>query len=526
MSNSDIVNVGGIFLAAVVLSLILCGIILRVARWAGFTDKPNEQHKQHGNSIPLGGGVGVFLAVLIVSASALVCGPILFPLEGEGTATRLMSLTIAASVILAIGTFDDRYGMRGIHKLIGQSVAAAILVAGGYHFRAFAFSGFVFEVGNFGGLLSVFWILGAINAINLIDGADGVAATLGIGICASLGIVAAITDGTGAAVIPLSMSGALLGFLAYNFPPAKMYLGDSGSMLIGLIASAAAIEASTKTQATFALAAPVALLSIPIMDTSLAIFRRKLMGRSIYDTDRGHLHHCLLNNGVSPRQVVGIVAAFTLLTSVGAIATLWVGTDLLSLLAVIAVLGICIRWRLMGRGEFDLVVSRVATGIRQRQCDEQTPDQAFVHIQGDRDWRPFWSLVVEFSRANGIRAVEISASMPWLHESFSGRYGGPHVLRNRANWRLSAPLTVEGQDAGWIEFGGIRREDYPVQSVKAFELVDRLQSVLADIERENAPLAESYRYPTPSFDSPGASKYMAGANVVGDTMATDPVVTP
>ena len=476
--QSQIASYIGVFAGAFAAAAIICPLVIRVANYFGFTDAPDGLRKHHVNSIPLGGGLAVFLAVGLVSA---VVWTSLANISLNGTTTdgasevAIIPLAFASLLILLVGLVDDRYGMRGLHKLFGQSLAAGILIAGGCYFQAFEVSGIRFEVGHFGIVLSLFWILGAINAVNLIDGADGVAATLGIGICASLGIVAALTQGIGAAIVPLAMSGALLGFLLFNFPPAKLYLGDSGSMLIGLVAAAAAIQSSTKSQATFALAAPVALLAIPIMDTSFAIFRRKLTGRSIYDTDRGHFHHCLLNSGITPRQVVFVVAGLTLLTSCGAMASIWIGLDMLSLLAIGIVLAVLIRYRLYGRGEFALIWSRVW----RRICGTRTSMNSSVQIQGSRNWEVLWNSIIEFAQRRELAAVQLTLSMPWLHEAFHGRWGDPAAKRFRSNWRWSVPLYVQGRHAGWLDVVGAQRDEVFESSHVYAEFVQDLEKDLA-----------------------------------------------
>src|SRR5262249_14448388 len=174
---------------------------------------------------------------------------------------------------------------------------------------------------------TIFWLLGAINALNLIDGMDGLLTSVGLIISAAIAVMAAYQGHWMAACMAVALAGALLGFLVYNFPPARMFLGDSGSMLIGLVIGVLALQSSLKGPATVALTAPAAILAIPIFDTAAAILRRKLTGRSIYTTDRGHLHHCLLGRGLSTRVVLLCISSFCLLTGLGALASLAWGNE-------------------------------------------------------------------------------------------------------------------------------------------------------------------------------------------------------
>src|SRR5205807_323940 len=209
-------------------------------------------------------------------------------------------LAAAACVIAAVGVLDDYRGLRGRHKVAGQLLAVGIVMACGVWFRSVSLFGPPTELSWWIAYpLTAFWLLGAINSLNLIDGMDGLLGSVGGIICASLAVMAFLNAQYQASIIAIALAGSLVGFLWYNFPPASIFLGDCGSMLIGLVVGVLAIESSLKGPATVALAVPAALLVIPIFDTSTAILRRTLTGRSIFTTDRGHLHHCLQGRGLS-----------------------------------------------------------------------------------------------------------------------------------------------------------------------------------------------------------------------------------
>ena len=153
-----------IFAGAFAAAVALCPIVIQLAKHFGFTDTPDDLRKQHLTSIPLGGGLVIFLAVGLVSTiawkSLTQIGPIGTSREHEFGQIQIISLSLASLLIFVLGLVDDRYGMRGLHKLFGQSLAAGILIAGGFYFQGFEFSGIRFEVGHFGIVLSLFWILG------------------------------------------------------------------------------------------------------------------------------------------------------------------------------------------------------------------------------------------------------------------------------------------------------------------------------------------------------------------------------
>ena len=162
-----------------------------------------------------------------------------------------------------------------------------------------------------------------------------------------------------AACVAVVLAGALLGFLRYNFPPASIFLGDAGSMLIGLVIGTLAIQGSYKAPATIVLAAPIALLTIPFFDTAAAVIRRKLTGRSIYTTDRGHLHHCLLRHGFSNRSVLLCISVFCVVTAGGALASLALEQEMVAVVVTLLVIGLLIVTRLFGYAEFMLVSNKL-----------------------------------------------------------------------------------------------------------------------------------------------------------------------
>jgi len=207
--------------------------------------------------------------------------------------------------------------------------------------------------------------LGAINAINLLDGIDGLAATLGFIMACTIAVMAMIVHAYPVAVVALVFASSLLGFLCFNFPPATIFLGDAGSMLIGLVVGSLAIRGALKGPGTVLLAAPLAVLAIPIFDSLAAILRRKLTGRSIYVTDRGHLHHRLLDLMGSNRKVLLAAAIFCLLTSLGTLLSVSLANDLIALLACSALVIILIATGVFGRAEIALRGLPVGADDRQ-----------------------------------------------------------------------------------------------------------------------------------------------------------------
>ena len=207
----------------------------------------------------------------------------------------------AAALVFLVGLSDDIWGLKAAPKLIGETAAAVCAYFAGVH------------VSGLGGVplahwlslpVTVFWLLACTNAVNLIDGLDGLAAGLGLFATATAVVVALMQHNIGLALAVVPLLGALLGFLRYNFSPATIFLGDSGSLFIGFLLGCYGVLWSQKSVTLLGMTAPLMVLAIPLLDTSLAIARRFLNNRPIFSADRGHIHHRLLDRGFAPRKVV------------------------------------------------------------------------------------------------------------------------------------------------------------------------------------------------------------------------------
>ena len=272
------------FLSALACSALFAPIVALIARRFGIVDRPDGHRKLHARIVPLAGGPTVLISLFVGLSATLWMHPTL--LTSTYADIRFMvSLAMSGSLIVLLGIMDDKIGLRGRQKLFGQFIAALIMVPSGIAIRKIQVFGIPIEFGDFSSIVTVFWILGAINALNLIDGVDGLASTIGIVLSLSVAGVTVIIGGRpDGLIISLALAGALTGFLFFNFPPARMFLGDSGSMLIGLVVGCVALKCSFKQYAAMALVMPTAIWAIPIFDVAMAIVRRRLTGRSIYST--------------------------------------------------------------------------------------------------------------------------------------------------------------------------------------------------------------------------------------------------
>jgi UDP-GlcNAc:undecaprenyl-phosphate GlcNAc-1-phosphate transferase len=427
-----------------------------LARRYGLVDHPDARRKLHAKPVPVAGGMAVFLAVCgSLVGIFLVPGP-LDEVFAEHRHS-LLGLLLAAAIICAVGVIDDYCTLRGRHKLLGQCLAIAFVMNSGLIVRSIHLCDWTLDLGILAVPFTAFWLLGAINALNLLDGMDGLLSSVGIIIALAMALMALISGQVAAACVALALAGALLGFLYYNFPPASIFLGDAGSMLIGLVIGVLAIQSSLKGPATIALAAPLGILTIPIWDTTAAILRRTLTGRSIYTTDRCHLHHCLLRKGFTSRRVLLWVGSLCVLAVVGGLTSLAYQNDLLAIFASLAVIGILLATRLFGQAELLLIKERLISVFLSFWHYGRYRDghQLEVHLQGSADWNELWHDLTASANELSLKAICLDVNAPALHERYHARWTcGEEDGDNAGLWRVEIPLRHHQQTLGRLEITG------------------------------------------------------------------------
>ena len=302
---------------AFLISLALTPVVARLAVAWGWMDCPDGHRKLHCSPVPTVGGVAVFAAfaaaAVYLEHAARRDGAIdsLF-------ATSAGPLVAAGFIVMAVGLVDDARGVRPITKLAFQLIAAGYLYSSGFRIEILSnpFGG-PLVLGVLSLPITLLWLVGMSNAINLIDGMDGLAA--GLALVSTLGLMAAALFGgrIDAALVACALAGALLGFLPYNFNPARVFLGDCGSLSVGLILAAVAVKSSMKSSAAIALAVPLLALALPILDVALAVVRRVVRRKPVFEGDHDHIHHRLVDMGLTPRRAVvtlyGVAVLFTVL---------------------------------------------------------------------------------------------------------------------------------------------------------------------------------------------------------------------
>jgi len=309
----------------------------------GVVDRPSARGVNDRPDMPLLGGIAV--AVAFLSALAAI-DFVSAPLSGAG---RWLGLAVGGAMLVAVGIWDDRFGMSAVPKLLAQIVAAVVAIASGFQIDRLSdpFSMSVVELPAYVAWpASLLWIVGVTNAMNLLDGLDGLATGVGAIVAATLTAIAWQADQAFGVCMGLALVGALLGFLPHNFAPARIFLGDTGSMFIGYSLSLLALEGYRRVSLiTFVV--PLLALAVPLLDTSLSVLRRLRARAPIFTADRLHMHHRLLDIEGSPRsavlQLYLVTAAFCLIAL--SFTQLQGITALVFLLAVVA-LTLRLLWNL------------------------------------------------------------------------------------------------------------------------------------------------------------------------------------
>ena len=273
----------------------------------GVLDRPDRRRKIHTQPIPRLGGVPIASAV-VISLAVFSLIPDAETQLFRSVLGQITPLLPAACLVFVLGLLDDLYDLRPWQKLSGQLAAATWIYV--YGFRIESIAGVPFGDAYWITYpLTVAWLLACTNAFNLIDGIDGLASGVGFFATVTMLISALLHGNTELLILTVPLAAALLAFLRYNFNPASIFLGDSGSLLIGFLLGSYSIVWSYKSATILGMTAPILALSFPIAETVISVARRMLLGTPVFGADRGHIHHRLLNRGLGPRQAAVLIYA-------------------------------------------------------------------------------------------------------------------------------------------------------------------------------------------------------------------------
>ena len=307
----------GTFFIALLSTVFVAPIVIKFATFKGVLDKPDPR-KIHKEPVPRLGGISIYVGFALALLFALIFSWF------NGMHIKylgILGIFISATIMFFLGIVDDVKGVNSLIKLLIQLLASAIVIFFGIeiNFISNPFNGIFPLIGFISIPLTLIWLTGVTNAVNLIDGLDGFAAGVTTISAMTLFFVALRTHEIGAALILLSLAGAALGFLKYNFFPARIFLGDSGSYFLGFLLATSSIMGVFKTTLVVALIIPLLILGVPIFDTMFAIGRRLSERKSPFAPDKGHIHHMLLRAGFTQREAVLSIYVACFLLSIGAL---------------------------------------------------------------------------------------------------------------------------------------------------------------------------------------------------------------
>jgi UDP-GlcNAc:undecaprenyl-phosphate GlcNAc-1-phosphate transferase len=505
------------FVVAALASLAVVPLTARLAKRFGAVDSPDGRRKKQEQAVPLGGGLAVALAAVLGVVIALRFGA---PLDLFRSTSYWYMAIPSALVLIAVGLVDDFIGLTGIYKLIGQVLAASLLVSAGFQFESISLCGWNFPLGDFGIPFSMFFCLGAMNAFNLIDGADGLAASIGAVVCLTLGVIATSQGAVVAGLMSFAFAGALVGFLRYNAPPAKIYLGDTGSMLIGWLVAAIAVRSSIKEQAAVALTVPVAICAIPILDAAAALVRRMTTGQSVFTADRGHLHHALMLRGWSVGQTAALAAGLTAITCAGAMASYFTDREAFAVVTASGVVIALAAARVFGHAEVQLLASHFRSFARGawrqvRPADEGAVDRTdhAIQLQGRRQWHVLWAALRETAAAHRLGSMKLNINIPHLHESFYANWRGNDAAQAEGIWRISLPLRYGERPIGRLLIEG-RAGGESLEEMQ--HMLDFLEPLGSEVARLVEEVEAAGKLKSASIAPPSR----LGVNASAETLAT------
>jgi UDP-GlcNAc:undecaprenyl-phosphate GlcNAc-1-phosphate transferase len=445
-----------LFLLSLLSAFVLTRSVRDFATSRGWVASPTQERHLHSTPLPRLGGVAVYLSFACCMAVAAI-----WAIRHPGLQSRFFLRTMwtilgPATLVFLLGVYDDLRGVGPYVKFSVQGIAATILFMGGLRIVnipvLFGDRALPWYVGL---PFTVLWVLAITNAFNLIDGLDGLAAGSALFSTLVAFVVALLNGPSLVTFMTIALAGAILGFLRFNFNPATIFLGDSGSLFIGFVLSALALAGAQKAPTIVAVAIPVVSFGLPILETALSIVRRLISGRPVFTADREHIHHKLLQHGMTHRQVVillyGVSAVFALLS----LFLLWPTGSSLGLVLAVLGIGLWIGVQHLGYLEFG-ELARVA----QRTLDQP---QIFVNnlairraaeeLKVARDYEQVRRILVAAFDTNDFDSFELKAELlagdqiPIAWESHrSGlsfrwsKAGVPKILDGAAVWTVALDL--------------------------------------------------------------------------------------
>jgi len=342
------------FFVSVLSAAAFTPLVIRGAQRWHLLDAPDDTRHLHDRPVPRLGGVAIFIATMLGIASTLVFSPASETLT-PAWHQFVLAIVLGGTVLFGAGLVDDIRRIRPVAKIVVQCVAALIVAKLGFRIEILGIGSSVLHLGWISVPLTVLWIVAVTNAFNLIDGLDGLATGIAFVALSTVFAASTVLGNLEVSIVSLVLIGALIGFARYNFSPARIFLGDSGSLFIGFMLAVLSMHGSIKSATAVLVAIPLFALAVPLLDVSVSILRRWLRGVPIFSPDARHIHHRLLALGLTPGR-----ASFVLCLVAGAFALLGL---LLAFAPPPALIGMALTGGLISAGIF-------MYGIRQLDYNE------------------------------------------------------------------------------------------------------------------------------------------------------------
>jgi rhamnosyl/mannosyltransferase len=385
---------------------------------------------------------------------------------------RGVYLLIGSALIYGLGTLNDWREIRGRYMLLGQIVAVGAVLMTDLSIPQIRVLNTTIELGPWGKVGTAVVLLVMINAFRLLEAMEGVVACLGLVITATLAVMANLRGQPAAGAASAALAGALLGFLWFNFPPAKVRMGTAGAMLVGLLIGVVATASWLKGATAIALMVPAALMAVPFFDLAAAVLRSRLERRGLYTKDQSHLYDCLRRRGFSDNKVLVVISALTLLTAAGALVSQMLQSPLYAVISVVAVGVVLVVSRLLGYSELTLL-GRHLQATARFLLPKSTTRQPLT-TAGEVNWPRFWNeLIARCAETFHLKEVSIAVDSP----PGSGFHASWGVGGNGAGiWKAEFPLAVNGHRAGSLAVTGYE-DERPIR-----ERVSELARLVLDLE--------------------------------------------
>jgi UDP-GlcNAc:undecaprenyl-phosphate GlcNAc-1-phosphate transferase len=430
------------FVAALVLSAIFTALTRNFAIKKSLVDQAKSVRKVHVKAVPRLGGVAFVAAWYVVIAIMLAADAHLRALV-VARAPRSYTFLLGGIVIAVIGAADDIWTMRARHKLLGQVVVAFALCVSGLAVPSVELPwGHVIHLGFMSYPLTMLWVVGVMNAINLIDGLDGLAAGISEIALGAVLILSVTLSMPSLGMYAAALSGAVLGFLLYNFNPASIFMGDTGSLFLGYFLSVSLFVAGRHpSTGAVSFAVPLLILAVPVADTLLAICRRALRGKGLFSPDKEHVHHRLLGSGLSHRTTVLVLYAVCFVLAAAGLAIAFGPPSIDKI--IWGALGIVI---LIGLRAFSVHEKISLKGLREARRRNRELRAALSSIASRLEDAKHLNDVVE-SLGGIVPAVSADA----LTASFKGHAAEHHVtVRHDSGVHMRLPIEHGREDLGFV----------------------------------------------------------------------------